>query len=103
MFCVSCRVNDETQPLGVGRRDGVTNPTTQFSPLPREMPPVLSTLSGTSRADLSFQNEWQRPHLEFFTSLADTMGGESAEKALALSTLITTRFMRVTDGPTDAR
>jgi hypothetical protein len=61
------------------------------------MPPVLSDLSGT-QADSSFHNEWHLPHSTFFTSLANSMGGESAEKALALSALIVNRFCRTTMG-----
>ena len=63
------------------------------------MPPVLSTVSGSgTHADSSFLNEWTLPHSAFFTSLANSMGGERADKALALSDLIVSRFMRVTIG-----
>ena len=86
-------------PLASSQR---SNPTTQLSPVATvatEMPPVLSTLSGSgTHADSSFLNEWTLSHSAFFTSLANSMGGESAEKALALSDLIVSRFMRVTIG-----
>ena len=63
------------------------------------MPPVLSTLSDSgTQADKSFRNDLSLPHLAFFTSLAHSMGGDNAEKALALSALIVNRFCRTTMG-----
>ena len=72
----------------------------KLSPLPpRSMPPVLSTLSDThAQADTHFRNDLSRPHLAFFKALARSMGGDNAEKALALSALIVNRFCRTTMG-----